>query len=89
MYAFTLNFPFILYFMVAKLNVIYTEFVFFTQQTLKLQEEERKAANEKMLKQTAEESKQAEIARLQSLVPAEPPQDKNVCFVLIKVFTEI
>ena len=66
-------------------NVIYNELIYY-QQTLKLQEEERKAANEKMLKQTAEESKQAEIARLQSLVPAEPPQDKNVCFILIKVF---
>ena len=68
-------------------NVIYNELIYY-QQTLKLQEEERKAANEKMLKQTAEESKQAEIARLQSLVPAEPPQDKNVCLIFIKVLTE-
>jgi len=55
------------------------------QKTLKQQEEERKAANEKMLKQTAEESKQAEISRLQSLVPAEPPQDKNACTIRFRL----
>jgi len=57
------------------------------QKKLKQEEEARRVANEELLKQTAEESKQAEIARLQSLVPVEPPLDKNACTIRFRLPT--
>ena len=53
------------------------------------EEKEKKEAEQmkEKLKEEAENFKKVEISRLQSILPDEPAQDKNVCFYLFCIYS--